>query len=256
MKKVMMSSLFIAAAVLFSCEKEEVKTNVESSKDVTSNSTDFGQEKMVQSLSELQDKNTVLNTTDRVSDIFFQMGVSQIYVEESSQGIIYSFEANKSFGIGGEDVDLSNKTITFNGTELFMESNENTKVSIIDGAPHISTPDYEGPFENINGEQVTANIQILMLFLHEITTTSEFKNTFEDALSEYEEINSAMAGGGCGFWNTYYVYSVGASQSVAQAGLPGEIASADVGGCSTIGGVDTSCLVDNHFCASTQAFCC
>ena len=38
MKKVMMSSLLIAAAVLFSCEKEEVKTNVESSKDVTEKS--------------------------------------------------------------------------------------------------------------------------------------------------------------------------------------------------------------------------
>ncbi len=35
MKNGMMSSLLIAAAVLFSCEKEEVKTNVESSNDVT-----------------------------------------------------------------------------------------------------------------------------------------------------------------------------------------------------------------------------
>lgn len=39
MKKVMMSSLLIAAAVLFSCEKEDVKTNIESSKDVTENPT-------------------------------------------------------------------------------------------------------------------------------------------------------------------------------------------------------------------------
>ena len=35
MKNGMMSSLLIAAAVLFSCEKEEAKTNVESSNDVT-----------------------------------------------------------------------------------------------------------------------------------------------------------------------------------------------------------------------------
>jgi len=38
MKNGMMSSLLIAAAVLFSCEKEEVKTNVESSNDVTEHS--------------------------------------------------------------------------------------------------------------------------------------------------------------------------------------------------------------------------
>jgi len=38
MKNGMMSSLLIAAAVLFSCEKEEVKTNVESSNDVTDHS--------------------------------------------------------------------------------------------------------------------------------------------------------------------------------------------------------------------------
>lgn len=256
MKNLMLSSLMVIASMMFSCEKEEVKTNEESSKDVTHSPTDYSKEKKDQSLSELEDEITVLNTTHLVSNIFFQMGVTQINVEESNQGLVYSFEAEKTFGLGGEDFDLSNRTITFNGSELFMDNIENTKVSIVDGVPHVSTLDYEGPFENLNGEQVTANIQLLMLFLNEITTPSELKNTFEEALSEYEEINSAIAGGGCGFWNTYYVYSVGASQAVAQAGLPGEIASYDLGGCSTIGDVDTSCLVDNHFCASTQAFCC
>lgn len=37
MKKVVVSSIFLATVVLFSCEKEEIKTNPEDSKDVTEN---------------------------------------------------------------------------------------------------------------------------------------------------------------------------------------------------------------------------
>jgi hypothetical protein len=53
------------------------------------------------------------------------------------------------------------------------------------------------------------------------------------------------------------------SRSVAEANLTQEIDeytngfnTLDLSDCIAFGGVDTSCLWDNHACVSSQAFCC
>jgi len=250
MKKVLIFSVLTVLSFHYSCEKAKVRTSKES------NTNKEVLEKSINQ-SELKSKITVSTSTDLITDVFYKMGVSGIEVKGSNDQLMYSFNTLKTFGISGKDIDLAEYPITFDGTELFFNNKTDIKVSLQDGKPYIRTSDYQGIYKDLKDDQVSLEIEVLILFMNEITTSNEIKKTFDDTAAEYDQLYTAISGGGgCSFWNTYYVFSAGASSAVAQNGLPSEIAHYGMSNCSSIGGVDTSCVFDNHLCVSTQAFCC
>lgn len=240
--------LFFFLTLLSSCSQEDNNEKLKN-KSFSSSSSTFRTTNY-----QLEEKITIAKTTSKISQLFLNMGVIEIKVNNLEEMIEYSFTTSKMFGINGEGTDYKNYKITLNEGMISISSNSNIKLTIIENKPYIITPSYEG-FLN-SGEYINdKNFNLLYLFMNELITPETIKTDSSNIDSIYSR--------GCAFGNTKYVFSTAFSASVAEANLPDEIAhytsgfnTLDLSGCRKFGGVDTSCVWGNHMCISTQAFCC
>lgn len=237
----------ISLLVLFTVSNLFISCNTESFEDNSINQKKF----------ELNSKNLLTKSSTLVSPLFLNMGVKSIKVIDHSDFLSYNFETVKLFGMNKENINFSDYTIILKDDLLFIESNPDLKLTILENRPYVITPIYEGFAEDI-GFFNQIDFNILWLFMNEMILSLENKidaSTF---------INDNAYRAGCSFGNTVYVFATGLSRSVAEANLVDEIAyretaafnTLNVVGCSAFGGVDTSCLWGNHGCISTQAYCC
>lgn len=230
---------------LLSCSTE---SNIEKDNDIN-NSFSFKTTNY-----QLNDKITIKKTTSKVSQLFLNMGVVEVKVTEKENLTEYSFTTKKMFGINGEGTDFKDYRINLCDGIISISSNSDIKLTILENKPYIITPSYEGylkPGEYIDDK----NFNLLYLFMNELLTPESSKTDASNIDNVYSR--------GCSFGSTKYVFSTGFSRSVAEANLPDEIAhytsgfnTLDLSGCRKFGGVDTTCGLGNHFCISTQAFCC
>ncbi|WP_299119230.1 hypothetical protein [uncultured Tenacibaculum sp.] len=112
------------------------------------------------------------------------------------------------------------------------------------------------PFYTTNTKDIRKNeLSILLLYFNENTQNRVTLVNTEAVI--HKTLPSKQA---CSFWNTYYVYSFWGNQSVSEANVDQEaayeIVAGELGGCSRIGGINTSCAWGQHMCLSSQAVCC
>ncbi|MCO6175206.1 hypothetical protein NHF50_09115 [Flavobacterium sp. NRK F10] len=246
--KIKTSIIILFLTVLFSSCTQENSNDVKMSK---SNVKLYKRDSY-----ELDEKLTLEKSTSKVTDLFLNMGVVEINVNHSDSSIIYDFNTEKGFGVNQEFVDLKDYTITLSEGAISINSNPDIKLTILDDQPYILSSFYTGFVESEDFFNIK-EFNILLFFMNEMITPEEIKTDAKLPAS------GGGISGGCSFWNTYYIYATGGSRSVAEANLPAEIAhytsgfnTLDLSGCSAFGGVDTSCLWENHACVASQAFCC
>ncbi|KAB1160506.1 hypothetical protein F7018_01125 [Tenacibaculum aiptasiae] len=113
------------------------------------------------------------------------------------------------------------------------------------------------PFYTTNTKEIIKvnELSILLLYFNEITQNRVTLVNTEAIIHKTLPLKQA-----CSFWNTYYVYSFGGNQSVSETNVDQEaayeIVTGELGGCSKIGGINTSCAWGQHMCLSSQAVCC
>ena len=206
----------------------------------------------VQQNTNLTERITINVSTDILSDGFRKLGISSINVDTRNERTTYSFEAFQVFKVGSE-LEMFNKSIILENDMLYSELDQDFKLTLVGDEIYLKKEDFFGPVNNfMESESVTSDNVKLLFYLTEITKKDVSKISFED----FVNIESNQRAG-CGFWDTYYVYSLGGNRSVSSANLPAEIESANLGSdCSPIGVPETSCLWDNTACWTTQAYCC
>lgn len=230
--KIKLSLLFFAFLIVFSCSKKE--------NEITQNLV-FNELKI-----------TLTESTNYVSSLFINMGVTKIVVGNSKDELTFKCLSEKSFFLNSDEINLSDYEVTLNDNILSLKSCDSYKISMLNNEPYLITPIYEGYLSNVGEFIKNKEIVVLFIYLKEITTETNLKINSLSVLSEDKS---------CSFLNTYYVFATGVSSSVASDNLAGEVgnytgAGGRLRGCTPIGGVDTSCIWDNHACISTQAFCC
>jgi len=236
MKKfsILLSLLFLT--LFFSCSNNEQN-------EISETSIDFNKFELIQQLK-------VINTTEDVTDLILNMGVSKIVVDKTGDILNYSNVSQKTFRLNGETIDMKNYSFLIKNNALYIKEYPEYGISLLNGYPYFISPIYTGPSDKIDDKITDIKLSLLLLYLNELTQDSSIKSNSKSTLNSKTQ--------GCSFWNTYYVYSTGGSASVAQANLQEEVDdySDFLSGCTEIGGSDTSCLWENHGCVSTQAYCC
>ncbi|UZO79310.1 hypothetical protein NBT05_10040 [Aquimarina sp. ERC-38] len=205
---------------------------------------------------ELDTNLTLTKSTSKVSNVFYNMGVTNIKLVKESNSVLYKFQSVKPFITNGKLINISDYLIRFEKGMIYLQSNSDLKITLLNGKPYMQSSEYSG-YINEETSPNSVELKILLLFMREMTTSSKNKINAELVINDVEGKL------GCGFWDTYYVYSTGFSLSTAIGNLSDEINNystglntLDISSCSSFGGVDTSCGWDAHFCVATQAFCC
>lgn len=199
---------------------------------------------------QLSEKLMVKESTENISDLLFNMGVSKINVEYSDNRFLFKNETQKSFILNGKTLDLEDYDFILEKEFLYLKDFPDYKVSILNELPFFDTPLFKGFSENQEENIKDTKISLLLLYLNEIILDNDVKLSFKESLSYKTQ--------GCSFWDTYTVYATGNSRSVAESDLQTEQLSYsdDLEGCTPYGGVDSSCLWENHGCVATQSYCC
>lgn len=204
-------------------------------------------------VSELDEMNQVFETTTQISQNLLNMGVKKIIVENNNNSSIYRFETFKEFRMNSEQINWSNYTVELTNGFISQRSKSNLKIGIRDNQPIYKT---SNSLEDVNKELSFKNndYNILLIFLNELTMSTELKINSESLLNNYS-IQKSYA---CSIWDEVYVYSFGGSRSSALENLGPEIDeySDELANCTVIGGIETSCVWGNHMCVATQSFCC
>lgn len=180
--------------LLASCSEDKTEQTTNSKKTATNTMARTDGE------SDLSSKITVNTSTSIISEMFFNMGVSRILVENTANGFKYNLVASKTFTLDGEPTHFSTKefllkdnfisevqhpeyAMTFYNNEIYLRFN--------------GKEDLLSKFENLEKD---VNVHILLLFLNEITINRD-KAEFAAHMANF----NANAGGGCSFANTHYV---------------------------------------------------
>ena len=200
------------------------------------------------------DRLTIVNeTTNRVSDIFLNLGVTNIKVEKNLNSTEYSFETEKTFLINNENIDFADYIVIKKENKLFLNNDDSVKLTIKDSKPYLITNKSKG-FLNDDKHFEDLRVNLLLIFMDELIKDNEIKIDSSIIFSDVETF-------GCSFWNTYTVYAFGTGRSVAEANLTYEInfytgSGQPLQNCIPYGLTDSSCLWENHACVATQNYCC
>lgn len=200
---------------------------------------------------ELENSIVLKNSTSYVTDLFLNMGVTNINVSTIHNSTLFEFETQKSFKMNGDWIDMTQYPIIFKDGVIALKNKPTISLTIVDNSPYVVRDDIQKSLPNEDYFQNKEH-NILLLFMNEIITNSAQKI---DANLIYQE--SFQKSWGCSIWDQWDVIAFGSSRSVSAANLETSIAlDSDIEGCRKVGSAETSCLLGNHGCISTQSYCC
>lgn len=238
MKKFLKSALSIWAigVLIQSCSKEE-QLNLENEN--------------LNNLETLSNRITLNETTNKVSSLFLNLGISEIDVKVKDNQKVVSLTSEKEFGFNGDAVNLSNYSVSVSNKLIILNEDNNFKAGIVENKAFIMTPDYTGFYDEadlITRENVKTFV--LIGYLNELLYTKE--------KFSFTETSNSLAKGGCGFWDTYYSVGVGLTPTTAKANLEysmeEDISSGDADGCTKIGKPEAVPLTNGT--VQVQGWCC
>jgi hypothetical protein len=203
----------------------------------------------------LRDMILVKSSTSLLTKQFAGIGVSKINVKKEEgflsrfgeQDTEVTFEELKPFYIENELINISDYTFVISGNKFVLGNDYTYFLSVEDGQLYLNTPneklniavDYDYVFEKESS--------LLILALNELTST-ESKAHFDGGVFPAS----------CGFFDSYEVVSLGFTSYSSQMNSYNATHGAGAlgAGCRSMGPASTSCLFDNHVCATTRSFCC
>jgi hypothetical protein len=228
------------AVIMLSCSTEE---------NSNSNETIF---------SSMNEMILVKSSTKRVTSKFADLGVSKINIKKDdsflsrigNESTEVTFEDVKPFYIDKNLIHFSDYTFVISGDKFILNENNSFYLSVENGNLYLNTPNKKLNVMLDNNYSFEKESSLLILAFNELTST------------ESRLPGGSGSGGGypkpCGFWDKYEVVSLGFTGYESQMNnYNATHGSGALGaGCRSMGPTTTSCMYDNHVCATTKSFCC
>ncbi len=163
------------------------------------------------------------NSTDLVSDLFFNLGVEEIEVVES----LYKLKTFKHFNFRGINYDMQNFNFVIQNDVIYL--NNRIGLSLVTDELVI-----DGEFKELKSEDFSnIEVGILSMIKYEVLLSVDNK------ISSTKRKTPINIGAPCSFNNTYYCIGFGLTNSAAQADCEatflGSEAAGDYIGCEVIG---------------------
>lgn len=156
---------------------------------------------------------TVTRSTDLTTDTFFNMGVRSINVSQNSDAITYTFDAYRDFELNGTTYSYGPKRFILKDEALFEAGDPSTAIVYRNRDFYVRTGGSETPLRQMTNFGENNNIAALVILTHQLTadplTTTSYSN----------HVAAFSSGGGCSFWDTYYVFGIGMTDAAASADL-------------------------------------
>jgi hypothetical protein len=229
--------LIIVGTIFYSCSTDEVSS---SSKNKS-----------------LRNMILVKESTNLLTYQFAGIGISKINIKQDEgflsrfgdQNTEITFEEVKPFYVENELINISDYTFVISGDTFVLANNDSYFLSVEEGQLYLNTPSEKLNIALDNDYVFEKESSLLILALNELTSTES-------------KVDSGGGGIGfpssCSFFDSYEVVSLGftaySSQTNSYNATHG--AGALGAGCRSMGPPSTSCLLDNHVCATTRSFCC
>ncbi|HEY9169199.1 MAG TPA: hypothetical protein VIN72_06905 [Lutibacter sp.] len=105
MKKLSFLLGFLFLTLFFSCSNNEQN-------EISETSVDFNKFELIQQLK-------VINTTENVTNLILNMGVSKIVVDKTGDVLNYSNVSQKTFRLNGETIDMKNYSFLIKNNALY-----------------------------------------------------------------------------------------------------------------------------------------
>jgi|TARA_B110000967_G_C18735638_1_gene484937 hypothetical protein len=238
MKQILKKALSILAisAVIYSCTQED---QIDLANENSNN------------LEILSSKITLTESTNKVSSLFFNLGVSEIDVKSEANKTLFSISSERTFNLNDNSINLSDYSVSVNEKLITLNEDERFKIGIRNNRAFIITPNYSGFYDEADLiTKKNAKTFILISFLNEILYTKE-------KVSVSDNSNFAQRGG-CSFWDQGFSVGVGINNTSAQADLQAsmedDIAEGSTEGCTKIGKPEAVPWTNGTVWA--QAWCC
>jgi len=203
--------------VIYSCTQEEQK-------DLAIENTN--------NLEILSNRTTLNESTNKVSSLFFSLGISEIDVIEHNDKKIINLSSERVFNFRGNSINLSNYSVSLDEKLITLNEDNRYKIGLVDNKAFIITPNYSGYYDET--DLITKkNVKtfVLLSFLNEII--------FEGQKQSVLEYSNFTLRGGCSFWDQVFSVGVGINNTSAQADLQAsmedDISGGEVEGCTKIG---------------------
>lgn len=228
MKK-LFTMLFIISFFIIGCSKEEDKTRIVDKRE------NFMERITLKESSTFIDKNTM------------NLGVTKIDVLKKEGIIEYKLQSSKDFIFNKKRININNYSFFIKEDKLYLKDNY---ITYLNGKKYIYIKNiYEGYIDDIKDNSVlNLDFFILNMFLNEITKDVSKK------INVVNYTNEIDVKGGCGFWDTYYVYGIGLTESGARAQIRDTIDSGAVNECVALGEIES--VPASGGLAWAQAYCC
>lgn len=238
MKRILKSVLSILAigVLIYSCSQEE-QINLESEN--------------LNNLEKLSNRITLTETTSKVSNLFFNLGISKVDVTKENDVKNISLTSEKQFSFRGNSTNLSNYSVKVNDKIITLNEDNRYKIGIKNEKAYIITPDFSGFYDEAN-LSVKQNVKtfVLLGFLNELV--------YDKEKLDISKISNLALRGGCSFWDTYYSVGVGITPTTAkadlQASMEDDISEGETEGCTKIGGPGAVSFTNET--VYVQAWCC
>lgn len=247
-KKILIALILISA--LISCSKD--------SNDSNSNNS-------------ITERILLKSNTNKVSETFYKLGVEEIKVEKRNLEIVYNTNVVYQTVLNGHKLDFSHLSFSLNDDKLSIVNDSEYFLSLRNNQLYIESPKYTGFLKDgSNNKLIDYKSAALLLFYKEISTqisniekrshaeffaidnNIDFK-TLENS-SNLQKIYEAHGKRHCG---SNWAVDTGFSRSSLTQELTDELASTHFyDGCTKVGGMDVSCVTDNHICVATQKYYC
>jgi|SRR5690554_5165522 len=257
LKKIALSVLGVAVLTvgLVGCNSDDNTANNQDSEEAKQKENNI-KSLSVYSLSDLDlDKEVRLNkSTNLISELLYKFGATEVEVynmpEEVSE---YKVKTQREFNINGINLNFSNYTFSLKDniiTSSNIINNKKVHLSLVKGEP---VEVKEGKVIRINEESIKkSELVVGLVIMKEIVLDLNVKSTVATHNAQSTS---------CSFWDRYYVNAVGVTRSESvltlENGLDDYTApGGGAHGCSEYGEPSTSCIWDEHWCITTQVFCC
>ncbi len=212
----------------------------------------------IQDTFDLESKIKVVNNGDTFTETFLDFGVEKVFVRNEDDIISIEFYAPNLTLIGESFTIESTLNFYIKDQVLYIEDFPGYGATLSNGAPFIISSKFKGAFEEISENEFNDEILLLMLALTEITSDQNSKRKNDKSCSNILSSLPSCDG------TEWYVSSFAWGRSVAESNVSGEAAAELVQeyedendmSCTKIGDVDSSCILDNHACYASQAYCC
>lgn len=212
----------------------------------------------IQDTFDLESKVKVVDGGETFTETFLDLGVEKVHVTNHNDITNIEFYAS-GLTLIGEDFRI-NSTLGFYIKDqiLYIKDVPDYGITLSNGKPFIISSSYEGIFEEISESEFNDELSLLILALTEITTDQSNKRKKDKSCDNMLSSSPSCDG------TEWYLSSFAWGRSVAESNVSGEKAAELVNEyedennmtCTKIGDVDSSCMLDNHACYASQAYCC